>query len=133
MDHIVMTRDGAVGIITIDRRERFNSLDVQTARDLRKAGLSYARDPEVRAVVLRGSGGVFCSGADLKYIRDGGDREELGYLHPGTRAVPREATGRSSNRSSSTCTAPSPRSGARPNRSSQRSTAWRRRAGWASR
>ena len=41
MKHIRMERDGAVGIITIDRRERFNSLDVETAQDLRKAGLRY--------------------------------------------------------------------------------------------
>jgi 2-(1,2-epoxy-1,2-dihydrophenyl)acetyl-CoA isomerase len=68
MNHIVMDIDGAVGTITIDRRERFNSLDVATARDLRKAGLQLARDSAVRAVVLRGAGGVFCSGADLKNI-----------------------------------------------------------------
>lgn len=72
--------DEAVGIITIDRKERFNSLDVETARDLRKAGLQMARDESVRAVILRGTGGVFCSGADLKYIRAGGSRDDLGYL-----------------------------------------------------
>ena len=32
------------GYITIDRRERFNSLDVETAQDLRRAGLTLARD-----------------------------------------------------------------------------------------
>jgi 2-(1,2-epoxy-1,2-dihydrophenyl)acetyl-CoA isomerase len=80
--HIHTERDGAVGVITIDRRERFNSLDVTTARDLRKAGLSMARDRAVRAVVLRGSNGIFCSGADLKYIRAGGDPADLGYLKP---------------------------------------------------
>ena len=88
MKHIRMERDGPVGIITIDRRERFNSLDVETAQDLRKAGLRYARDDEVRAVVLQGAGGVFCSGADLKYIRAGGERSELGYLSPEARQVP---------------------------------------------
>jgi 2-(1,2-epoxy-1,2-dihydrophenyl)acetyl-CoA isomerase len=83
-----MHRDGAVGVITIDRRERFNSLDVETARDFRKAGLAFARDAEIRAVVIQGSGGVFCSGADLKYVRAGGERTELGYLSPSARAVP---------------------------------------------
>jgi 2-(1,2-epoxy-1,2-dihydrophenyl)acetyl-CoA isomerase len=39
-----------------------------------------ARDGAVRAVILRGTGGVFCSGADLKYIRQGGDPADLGYL-----------------------------------------------------
>jgi 2-(1,2-epoxy-1,2-dihydrophenyl)acetyl-CoA isomerase len=88
MKHIRMERDGAVGVITIDRRERFNSLDVETAQDFRAAGLRYARDDEIRTVVIRGAGGVFCSGADLKYIRAGGDRAELGYLSPDAREVP---------------------------------------------
>jgi 2-(1,2-epoxy-1,2-dihydrophenyl)acetyl-CoA isomerase len=82
MKHIKMERDGAVGIITIDRTERFNSLDVATAQDLRKAGLQFARDGGVRAVVLRGAGGIFCSGVDLKYIRSGGDAADLSYLAP---------------------------------------------------
>jgi 2-(1,2-epoxy-1,2-dihydrophenyl)acetyl-CoA isomerase len=85
MKHIRVERQGAVGILTIARRERLNSLDVETAQDFRRAGLQLARDREVRAVVLRGEGGVFCSGADLKYIRDGGDGDELGYLQPDTR------------------------------------------------
>lgn len=92
MSHIRVERagpGGAIGTITIDRRERFNSLDVETARDLRKAGLGLARDAAVRVVVVRGSGGVFCSGADLKYIRGGGDEGDLGYLHPSSRGVPK--------------------------------------------
>ena len=83
MTSIRVERDGAVGIITIARRECFNSLDVQTARDLRKAGLQCARDKDLRAVILRGEGGVFCSGADLKYIRDGGETADLAYLQEG--------------------------------------------------
>src|SRR5208283_4572216 len=77
MKHIKVERDDGVGIITIDRTERFNSLDVATAQDLRKAGLQLARDDGVRAVVIRGTGGIFCSGADLKYIRAGGDAADL--------------------------------------------------------
>ena len=85
MSHIRGDRHGGVAVITIDRRERFNSLDVDTARDLRKAGLHCARDEQARVVVVRGEGGVFCSGADLKYIRAGGRSEDLGYLTPGAR------------------------------------------------
>lgn len=83
MSHIHVEQDGAVAILTIARRERMNSLDVLTARDLRKAGLALARDRAVRAVVLRGDGGIFCSGADLKYIRAGGNPDDLGYLVAG--------------------------------------------------
>ncbi|HEX6096285.1 MAG TPA: enoyl-CoA hydratase-related protein [Thermoanaerobaculia bacterium] len=87
MTHIIAEVRDAIGTITIDRRERFNSLDVETARDLRKAGLRMARDAGVRAVILRGAGGVFCSGADLKDIRTAspafGDafKEILEYIH----------------------------------------------------
>jgi 2-(1,2-epoxy-1,2-dihydrophenyl)acetyl-CoA isomerase len=88
MSFVTTHVDGAVGIITIARRERFNSLDVDTARDLRRAGILFARDSKIRAVVLRGSDGVFCSGADLKYIRSGGEQGDLGYLQPGARDIP---------------------------------------------
>src|SRR5512145_2738411 len=88
MKHIRTERVGAVGIITIDRREHFNSLDVETAQDFRRAGLHYARDEAIRCVVIRGAGGVFSSGADLKYIRAGGERVDLGYLSPEARDVP---------------------------------------------
>jgi 2-(1,2-epoxy-1,2-dihydrophenyl)acetyl-CoA isomerase len=78
--HIRLSMDGAVGTITIDRASRFNSLDVGTARDLRKAGLQMARDEKIRVVILRGSGSAFCSGADLKYIASGGEHDDLAYL-----------------------------------------------------
>jgi len=82
MPHIRTARKGGVGFITIDRRERFNSMDVDTAREFRAAGLRFARDEAVRCVVIQGTGGVFCSGADLKYIRGLGDASDFGYLQP---------------------------------------------------
>ena len=86
MLNILMDAVDGVGTITINRPERFNSLDDETARDLRKAGLQFARDDAIRAVVLRGNGGVFCSGADLKYVRASGVfgeafRSILEYIH----------------------------------------------------
>jgi len=80
--HIGVERVDGIGRITIDRPERFNALDVRTAQDFRRAGLQMARDPGVRVVVLRGIAGVFCSGADLKFIRDGGDTADLAYITP---------------------------------------------------
>ena len=89
MEHIRTAQDGGVGVITIDRRERFNALDVMTAHDLHQAARAMARDHAVRCVVLRGTRGVFCSGADLKYIRAGGDAASCGSLSPDARSVPR--------------------------------------------
>src|SRR5512132_598452 len=88
-EHIRNSIDRGVGTITIDRAGRFNSLDVRTARELRSAALAFARDEGVRVVVLRGTDGVFCSGADLKYIRGGGSGHDLAYLQPEGRDVPR--------------------------------------------
>ncbi len=87
MSSIRIDRDGPVATLSIARRQRFNSLDVETAQDLRKAGLQLSRDREVRAVILRGDGGVFCSGADLKYIAAGGDAD-VAYLSPEARPNP---------------------------------------------
>lgn len=85
---IRVARKDAVAFITLDRAERFNSLDVATAQEFRRAGLQCARDASIRAVVVRGVPGIFCSGADLKYIRAGGDGDGLGYLSPAARPVP---------------------------------------------
>jgi len=87
-NHIQTHVEGAVGWITINRPERFNSLDVKTAQDLRHAGLAMARNSAVHVVVLSGANGVFCSGADLKYIRAGGEPEDLAYLSPAARETP---------------------------------------------
>ncbi len=59
---------------------------MHTARDLRRAALGLARDREVRALVVRGRPGVFCSGADLRCVRAGGEAADLEYLAPGSRA-----------------------------------------------
>jgi len=97
MTNIRVDIDDGIGTLTIARRERFNSLDVETARDLRKAGLQLARDKNVRCAVLRGEGGVFCSGADLKTIRAAGPpygdsfKEILEYIHSTISEIRRSA------------------------------------------
>jgi 2-(1,2-epoxy-1,2-dihydrophenyl)acetyl-CoA isomerase len=96
MTHIYVSQTNGVAVITIDRAARFNSLDIQTAQEFRRAGLQCARDGQVRAVVIRGVPGVFCSGADLQSIRDGGDARDLAYLthqHPGRERRPRPGYG----------------------------------------
>lgn len=86
---IQVTRDGAVGVITMARRHRYGSLDVASTRDLRRVALRLARDVDVRCIVLRGQGGIFCTGVDLKAIRAGTEDAALDYLHPTPRATGR--------------------------------------------
>jgi 2-(1,2-epoxy-1,2-dihydrophenyl)acetyl-CoA isomerase len=75
-------RHGDVGVLRLHRPERHNALDPSTAHDFRTAALRLARDESVRAVVIRGVPGVFCSGADLRYVREGGADDDRAYLRP---------------------------------------------------
>ncbi|HWD02174.1 MAG TPA: enoyl-CoA hydratase [Amycolatopsis sp.] len=72
-------RDG-VGIVTLDRHERRNALDVEHLDDLRKAITDVG--PQVRALVITGRGTSFCAGADLRGVYGDGFRTALyGALH----------------------------------------------------
>jgi 2-(1,2-epoxy-1,2-dihydrophenyl)acetyl-CoA isomerase len=100
-----------VGTITLDRTGRMNSLDVRMAQDLRRAALQFARDEAVRVIVLAGAGGVFCAGADLKYIAAEPDRDDLEYLKAAApSAVTRDRSRASSVASSSVAQVFSPAS-----------------------
>lgn len=61
--------DGAVAVVTIDREEALNALDVATLTELRDRLREVATDDSVRAVVLTGAGEkAFAAGADIKYM-----------------------------------------------------------------
>ena len=58
-------REG-VALVTLDRPERMNAMAFDVMIPLREALEQVSRDNDVRAVVLTGAGGAFCSGADLE-------------------------------------------------------------------
>ena len=58
--------EDGVATITLNRPEAMNGLDVATKDLLRDTVHRVAEDPEVRCVVLTGSGRAFCVGQDLK-------------------------------------------------------------------
>jgi 2-(1,2-epoxy-1,2-dihydrophenyl)acetyl-CoA isomerase len=61
-----LERDGALATIELNRPDRMNAWDTQLGRDLRAVVEEVAGDDAVRAVVIRGAGRAFSSGADLK-------------------------------------------------------------------
>jgi len=66
---VPVVREGAVAVVTIDRQEALNALDVETLTELRGALRDLRDDAEVRAVVLTGAGEkAFVAGADIKYM-----------------------------------------------------------------
>jgi enoyl-CoA hydratase len=65
---------GRVTVVTIERPERRNAVDLATARALFDAFASFDADPDADVAVLTGAGGAFCAGADLKAIAEGETR-----------------------------------------------------------
>ena len=77
---------GAVALVTLNRPESGNALNLQVAMDLLAAAMTCARNAAVRAVVLSGAGRHFCFGGDLRAFgthAPGDDyvRELTTYLH----------------------------------------------------
>jgi len=62
---ICFEKMGAIARVTLDRPERLNAYDVAMRDDLFAVLDAADRDPEVRALVLRGAGRAFSSGGDL--------------------------------------------------------------------
>ena len=62
-------RTGAAAVLTIDRPERRNAIDGDTAKALLDGFEAFCADDGARVLVLTGAGdAAFCAGADLKAI-----------------------------------------------------------------
>ena len=72
MPTVSSERDGRIAVITIERPERRNAVDRETAQGLYDAFKAFDADEGLDVAVLTGRGGYFCGGADLKAISTGG-------------------------------------------------------------
>jgi enoyl-CoA hydratase/carnithine racemase len=66
--HFAWEFDSGVATITLNRPERRNALTFESYAELRDTFRTLRDVDAVRAVVLRGAGGNFCSGGDVKEI-----------------------------------------------------------------
>jgi enoyl-CoA hydratase/carnithine racemase len=68
-DNLLLERDGAVALVTINRPKVLNALNAQTLDELRRAMLDLGHDDSVRALVLTGAGEKsFVAGADINEL-----------------------------------------------------------------
>lgn len=74
-----------IATLTINRPDALNALNPEVVRQLTKAFHAAAIDPEVRAIVLAGSGKAFVAGADLKFFVDALARDDFASIHTFTR------------------------------------------------
>jgi enoyl-CoA hydratase len=71
MSTVLVDRDREVLVVTINRPDVRNAVDVPTAEALFRTFQEYDRDDQASVAVLTGAGGTFCAGADLKAIAAG--------------------------------------------------------------
>ncbi len=67
-EHFSWRIEGRVGVITLDRPERKNPLTLESYRELTDTFVTLQRVPDIRAIVITGAGGNFCSGGDVHDI-----------------------------------------------------------------
>lgn len=66
-DTCIKTRkDGAIGVITLDRPDVLNALNAPLMEQVTAAVQDFTKAPDVRAIVLHGAGRAFSAGFDLK-------------------------------------------------------------------
>jgi enoyl-CoA hydratase/carnithine racemase len=67
-DRVLVTRDGGVADVRLNRPDKLNGLDVPMFEALVATGTALAADRSLRAVVLSGAGRAFCAGLDFAGI-----------------------------------------------------------------
>jgi enoyl-CoA hydratase/carnithine racemase len=68
-ENLLLERDGAVAIVTINRPKVLNALNAQTLEELRRVVLDVSSDDSVRVMILTGAGEKsFVAGADINEL-----------------------------------------------------------------
>ncbi|HEX7871317.1 MAG TPA: enoyl-CoA hydratase-related protein [Sphingobium sp.] len=86
-DPVILTIDGAVATITLNRPAVGNVVDMALARGLLNAAIACDQNAALRCVVLTGAGKLFCGGGDLSAFAEVGEgipaflSELAGTLH----------------------------------------------------
>ena len=78
---LLLRRDaGAVATLTLNRPDKFNALSVGLLAALQEQLAAIGRDPCIRVVILAGAGRAFCTGHDLKEMRENPGRQAIDAL-----------------------------------------------------
>ena len=70
-DWLILERDDSVLRIWFNRPDAKNALSAEMTGELNLVLDSVREDRSIRTIVLRGSGGVFCAGGDIKGFKSG--------------------------------------------------------------
>ncbi|RLQ96316.1 enoyl-CoA hydratase-related protein [Falsibacillus albus] len=76
MEKVIVEKQDGITIIRINRPQKHNCIDGETALLLQQAWVGFRDDPESNVAILTGEGSSFSSGADLKAIESLRPREQ---------------------------------------------------------
>lgn len=85
---IILETRGTIAYLTLNRPEVGNAINVPLARALLDAVVKVDEDKQVRSVVVRGNGRMFCAGGDVAQLHEAGNsrpdllKDIIQYLHP---------------------------------------------------
>jgi len=66
MEPVLLDKDGPIGWLTLNRPEKRNALSLELMTDMLNKLEIIAQDQDIRVIVIRGNGPVFCAGHNLK-------------------------------------------------------------------
>src|SRR5262245_26289775 len=68
-ENLLLTREGAIAVATINRPQVLNALNTETLHELRRLTLELTEDATVRSVIITGAGEkAFVAGADIREL-----------------------------------------------------------------
>jgi len=65
---VIVERENHIGIITLNRPDQLNTFTTTLAGELNQALVDMDQDKEIRVVILKGNGRVFCAGIDVSVL-----------------------------------------------------------------
>lgn len=71
-ENVIVEKDGAIGVVTLNRPQALNALSYGLVKDLSLAMQELDQDAGVRVIVVTGGEKVFAAGADIKEMADKG-------------------------------------------------------------
>ena len=77
MSILLVERIGATAVLTMNRPDQRNALDLELRAAFAEAVAEVRDDPSVKAVVLTGAGGHFCAGGDIKSMSPGDGKRDI--------------------------------------------------------
>ena len=65
---IIVEKENHIGIITLNRPEELNTFTTTLAGELDQSLVDMDRDKEIRVIIIKGNGRVFCAGIDVSVL-----------------------------------------------------------------